>query len=76
MLLAVVQSSKLQLFDPETPIYSEARVLPPSKLADQVIMTGVCLRVVFLGVGVMTGVRGAAAEEGCTLMRTCCPGPS
>lgn len=72
--VAAVQSSKLQLFDPETPIYSEARVLPPSKLADQVIMTGAGLRV--YGGGVMECGRGAAAEEGCTLMCTCCPGPS
>lgn len=32
-------TSKLRLFDRETPLYSEARVLPPSKVAAQVIMT-------------------------------------
>lgn len=36
----LLQMSKLRLFDPETPLYSEARVLPPSKVAAQVIMTG------------------------------------
>jgi hypothetical protein len=35
-----VQTSKLRLFDREQPLYSEARVLPPSKLASSVLLTG------------------------------------
>lgn len=40
LLLLLLQTSKLRLFDREQPLYSEARVLPPSKVAGGVIMTG------------------------------------